>query len=247
MESDDIKRYSVIIIGATSGIGEALARLYIEKEYFVGLTGRREQKLKTLQDELGEQCFIEKMDVSNIESSKEAFHSLVKKMGIPPDIVILNAGVGNYNKTYDLEPELETIDINIRGFAALARVAYHEMKKQGHGTLVGVSSVASYFGYGRAAAYNASKAFVSRYLSGIRHKARLDEWRLHVVDIRPGFIETPMIENRPAFLVISAERCAKLMYRAICRGKKTAHVPGRWFWIGLLARLIPDSIIQRFG
>ena len=247
MESDDTKRYSVIIIGATSGIGEALARLYIKKEYIVGLTGRRENKLKALQEELGKDSFIQPMDVADVESSVEAFHSLVTKMGVSPDVVILNAGVGNYNKAYDLTPDLETIDINIKGFAALAQTAYQEMKKRGHGTLVGVSSVASYFGYGRAAAYNASKAFVTRYLSGIRHKARLDDWRLHVVDIRPGFIETPMIENRPAFLVISAEKCAQIMYKAICRGKKVAHVPGRWFWIGLLIRLIPDSIIQRFG
>lgn len=246
-QSSDAKRYSVIIIGATSGIGEALARLYTEKEYIVGITGRREERLRKLKQELGASCFIQKMDVAQVEQAVDAFHKLIKEMGVTPDVVILNAGIGNNNRKYELSTELETIDINIRGFTALAQTAYHMMKENGHGTLAGVSSVASYFGYGKAAAYNASKSYVSRYLSGIRHKARLDDWRLHVVDLRPGFIETQMIEDRPAFWVISADKCAESMYKAICKGKKVAHVPARWFWIGLIARLVPDSIIQRLG
>ncbi|TNE71946.1 SDR family NAD(P)-dependent oxidoreductase [bacterium] len=237
---------NIIIIGATSGIGRALALAYLKKGYQVGVTGRRIELLQELVTLFPKTCLYSAFDITQ-ETAIHAFQNLVLKMG-SVDLVIVNSGIGNWNPRNEWEIDKNTIETNVTGFARMSMAAFSVFLNQGFGHLVGISSVASYFGYGKAAAYNASKSFVSNYLSGLRHRAILSKKDIFVTDIQPGFITTPLIANKQEVKgAISAERMAEIVIPKLERHPKIIIVPYRWKFAVLLAKILPDSLIQRMS
>lgn len=235
----------MIIIGATAGIGHALAETMHSRGYRVGVTGRRLNRLKDLQEKLGERIYISYMDVSRLQDSLERLHLLIREMG-GMDILVINAGVSNLKEGNDRETELQVIDVNIRGFANLASAGFSCLEKQGYGHLVGVSSIASMFGWGLSAPYNASKAFVRNYLQGYRQKANHSDADITVTDLQPGFVDTEMTRNRKnLFWVASAEEAARQMADAIEQKSDHAYITKRWRLIAWLLKVIPDGIWNR--
>ena len=162
-----------IVIGASSGIGRALALRLAREGYAVGLAARRLPLLLELQREIGPRAFVKQMDVSDTTRAMAQLEDLIAEMG-GVDLVVLDAGTGHLNPDLAWQPEEETIAVNVVGFAALANVAYRHFLGRGAGHLVSISSIAALRGGGGAPAYHASKAFVSNYMDGLRHKlARL--------------------------------------------------------------------------
>lgn len=236
----------VILIGATSGIGKALALAYLEQGNTVGITGRREENLKEIANQFPETCFMQCFDI-NAENSEKQLLTLAQRMG-SVDIIIINSGVGNWNPKNELQPDLTTIQTNVLGFSKMTLTAFQIFLKQGFGHIVGISSIASYFGYGKSAAYNASKAFDSNYLSGIAHRAKLSKKKIYVTDVQPGFIQTPLIEKRKEVKwAISAEKMAQILIPKLDSHPSKIIIPARWIFVSWLLRLIPDSMIHRFS
>lgn len=234
------QKKKAIIIGTSSGIGRALALRLSGEGYVVGLTGRDPEKLKTLQSELAGESFTRQID---LRDPREAIHSLnnliMQLHGL--DLLVVNAGVLFRNEELDWRKEEETAKVNVLGFMAMADTAVNYFLKSGAGTLVGISSVAGHRGSGRSPAYNASKAFMINYMEGLRQK--LFGTRIKVVDIRPGFVDTAMIRgNKGLFGVVTAERAAADIYRAIRKGKRIAYVPGWWGLFMWFAKRIPEWI-----
>ena len=237
---------SVIIVGATSGIGKALALKYLSLGVKTGITGRRLSELNSIKDQYPDNCFISNFDICE-NNSENHLYTLAREMG-EIDLIIVNSGVGNYNPKNSIEIDLETIETNVVGFTRMAKATFRIFLDQGFGHLVGVSSVAGNFGYGRAAAYNASKAYVSNYLSGLRHRGKLSKKKIYVTDIQPGFIRTPLIDNRKeAFGIISAEEFAEITINKLRKKTRRIIVPFRWFWAVLLLKLLPDWLIQKYS
>lgn len=234
-----------IIIGATSGIGKSLAFELSKNGYEVGITGRRTELLEQISNEISSRVYFRNMDVTQTKKAITTFSELIEEMdGV--DLVIINAGIGNNNRDYLWEFERQTIDINIRGFTAIANAAFNYFEKQEHGHIVGISSVAAHFSNGKATAYNASKAFVSNYLKGLRYKAYQKRTNIIITDIRPGFVATPMTENNKGmFWVINADKAAKLILRAIRNRKNEAYIPARWRAIAWLLNIVPENIFKR--
>lgn len=234
-----------IITGATSGIGRALAVEMHRKGYAVGGTGRRGKRLHTLKEKLGNRLFIQQMDVTKLDNAITQLDELESRMG-GLDIMVLNAGISNLKEGDGRETDLRVIDVNIRGFANLAAHCYKLFEKQGHGQLVGISSVASLFGWGQSASYNASKAFVNTYLQGYRQKANHTNTDITVTNLIPGFVESEITEGREGlFWEAPAEKAAKQMLNAIESRKKSAYITRRWRLIGWLIKLIPQWIWDR--
>jgi len=228
-----------IVIGSSTGIGRALVKALDSEGYEVGITGRDRLKLEALRAEIkdGQTAVI---DLREIQSAKSVFQNLVQKMH-PVDLVIINAGILPVNPNLDWGIDEEAIDINVAGFAAIAAEAILYFEKQHRGHLVGVSSIAMHRGSGRAPAYNASKAFMSVYMEGLRQ--RVSGGAIQVTDIRPGFVRTQMIEGRPGiFLDVSAERAACDIMKAIHKRKKVAYIPGRWWWVAQFYKRLPEWI-----
>lgn len=235
----------MIIVGATSGIGESLARLAIQKGYKVGGTGRRTERLEQLQEELGEQFHFRKMDVVQKMKASSQLLSLIDEMG-GMDIIVLNAGISNYPASSIITMEQEIIDVNVSGFVQLFGEAFQYFRQQGHGQIVGVSSIAGLFGSSRAAPYSASKAFISTYMQAYRQRCNNANYNITITDVKPGFVKSEMTEGkRGMFWVAETEKAVKQMLSDIEKKKSYSYVTRRWRFVAWLIKLTPNWIIDR--
>lgn len=234
----------VLIIGASSGIGRELAIAFANHGYEIGLMARRLPNLEALQSEISSPTRIGYIDISNPLEAIEKAQEMIHKMG-GLDVFILNAGIGFLNAELDWFKEKQTIDVNVQGFCALAGLGYQYFARQGHGHLVGISSISALRGNHVAPAYNASKAFMSNYLEGLRKKAFQDALSITVTDIKPGFVDTDMAKGEGKFWVASPQKAAQQIYAAIKAKKKHAYVTHRWRLIGWLFKLMPDWLYYK--
>ncbi|MBM4056548.1 MAG: SDR family NAD(P)-dependent oxidoreductase, partial [Planctomycetes bacterium] len=201
-----------IIIGATSGIGRELAKILSLNNYVVGMAGRRTELLSNLQREISG-SYIKRIDVAESEEAITFLKELIQEMG-GMDMIVISSGVGFINPELDWKQEKETIDVNISGFAAIANAAFKYFSNQGSGYIVGISSIAAIRGSGEAPAYNASKAFVSNYLEGLRQKANKSGIAITVTEIQPGFVNTAMAKGEGLFWVAPPEKAAHQIFKA---------------------------------
>lgn len=230
----------VIIVGASSGIGRELAKVFASQGYELGITSRRIELLNDLASTIPTKTYIRKMDVCDIESAMQILAELLVDM-VDVDIIILNSGTGHINPVLDWSLEKVTIDTNVSGFTALAGSAMNYFLKRRVGHLVGISSIASIRGSDSCPSYNASKAFMSNYLEGLRIKAIKSKIPITVTDIQPGFVDTAMAQGDGLFWVASPQKAANQIYRAIQQKKKRAYITKRWAVVAWLLKILPSS------
>jgi short-subunit dehydrogenase len=233
-----------IIIGASSGIGKELAITLAKHDYELGLMARRTVMLEELQKVIPTKTYVHHIDISKSSDAIDKLQKLIQEMG-GADIIIINSGIGFLNPELDWHKEMQTLDVNVYGFCALAGVAYNFFQKQGHGQLVGISSIGALRGNHVAPAYNASKAFMSNYLEGLRKKAYKNNVDIAVTDIRPGFVDTEMAKGENKFWVATPSKAAEQIYTAIRKRKAVAYITRRWRLIGWLLKIMPNWIYQR--
>lgn len=233
-----------IIVGASSGIGRALALTLANNGYEIGLMARRIELLESLQQETSSKTYIGHIDISKTTEAIEKLQSMIQDMG-NVDVIIINSGTGFLNPELDWEKERQTLDVNVYGFCALAGVAYNYFSNQGYGHLVGISSIGALRGNHIAPAYNASKAFMSNYLEGLRKKAFKDNMKITVTDIKPGYVDTEMAKGDGKFWVASPSKAAEQIYSVIQHKKTQAYITYRWRLIGWLLKCMPDWVYNR--
>jgi short-subunit dehydrogenase len=233
-----------IVIGASSGIGRELSKTLSRNQYAVGVMARRVHLLNELRNELGNGVFVERIDVSDSDSAKEALTKLIDRMG-GVELVVISAGTGHLNAKLDWTLENEAIKTNVTGFAAIANVDVKHFMEKGSGHLVGISSIAALRGGRESPAYNASKAFESNYLEGLRQKVRRLGLPITITDIKPGFVKTAMAKGDGIFWAADADKAAKQIYDAIKRRKSSTYITRRWRLVAWLIKLIPGFIYER--
>lgn len=218
----------IIIIGATSGIGKEMAILYAEKGNFVGITGRRQDLLYSLQDAYPTTIRTACFDVTGSDN-KGRLQELITALG-GLDLFIYKAGFGAPSEILDVETELATTRTNVFGCVELTGYAFNYFIEQGSGLIVITSSVAALRGNSFAPAYIASKAFVSNYAEGLAIKARKMKKSMVVKDIRPGFVDTKMAKGTRRFWVATPQKAAKQIAEAIAakNGSLIFHGVGGW-------------------
>lgn len=235
----------MIIIGATSGIGEQLARLSIQKGYVVGGTGRRVERLQSLKNDLGENFYFIEMDVTLHKKAKENLNTLIGEMG-GIDIIVLNAGISNYQASSITGMEQMVIDVNVSGFVQLFGEAFQYFRKQGSGQIVGISSIAGLFGSSRAAPYSSSKAFISTYMQAYRQRCNKIKEDIVITDVKPGFVESEMTEGKKGmFWVADTEKAVRQMLKDIEKRKSYSYVTRRWRLVAWLIKLTPNWVLDR--
>lgn len=238
-------RKKAVVIGATSGIGRELAKTLALKGYTVGLMGRRSGVLAEVQKSIGTVTFAGRIDLRNPDEGRRKLEELVKEMG-GLDVVVICSGVCYDNRELAWSKEKETIDVNVSGFTAIVDKVYDLFAREGMGHIVGISSIRAFRGGWSSPAYNASKAFVGNYLEGLRFKAAKEGLDIHVTNIVPGFVDTPMIKDRKdRRLVVSVENAAELIMNSIERKKRIAYVPKKWAVICAILRVMPDWAYKR--
>lgn len=233
-----------IIIGATSGIGRELAKIYSSNGYKVGITGRRENLLAELKNENPEYYYPKSFDISIPFLNSKNLDELSSELG-GVDLVIISSGVGFPNESLDFRIEKDTFDTNIIGVTEIADWAFNFFKKQGSGHLAVISSIAGMRGGRFNPAYSASKAFQMNYCEGLRAKAKKTKLPIYVTDIRPGFVDTAMAKSPAKFWVAPPAKAARQIYSALNKKKKIAYITKRWLLFAYVMKLLPKWIFDR--
>jgi short-subunit dehydrogenase len=238
------KMKKVIVIGASSGIGKELAKIFSVNGYEVGITARRTDLLEELAAGLPTRIYTTTMDISLPELAMQSLETLIKEMG-DVETIILCAGIGYINPQLDWQQEKATVDTNVSGFTALSGVImrYFVQKQTGH--LVGISSIAGVRGSHICPSYNASKAYISNYLEGLQKKAYKEKLNIKVTDIQPGLVDTAMAKGAGLFWVAPAPKAAKQIYRVIQQGKRKAYITKRWIGVAWLLKIMPEFLYNQ--
>jgi short-subunit dehydrogenase len=232
-----------IIIGASSGIGQELAKTLTNSNYIVGITGRRKKNLEDLKKTNTEKYVISSFDCTEKNNSAK-LNELTKKLG-GLDLLIFSSGTGDFNENLHFEIENKTNQLNVIAFTEITDWAFNYFEKQGKGHLVGISSIAGIRGGRLAPAYYASKAYQINYLEGLRQKAKKTKKPIYVTDIRPGFVDTEMAKGDGEFWVATKEKAAKQIYSLIDRKKDIGYVTKRWKLISIILKILPNWIYKR--
>ncbi len=237
----------VVISGASSGIGLALARHYLERGASVAAFARRGELLQSLATEFPGKVFCYTLDVRDAPAIQQAAQDFMARAGVP-DIVIANAGVSSGTLTEYVEDEevfQHVMDINVLGMVKTFQPFLVAMREARCGTLVGIASVAGFRGLPGGGAYSASKAAAISYLESLR--VELHGSGVQVVTLCPGYIKTPMTAINPYSMpfILEADDAARRMARAISRGSSFAVVPWQMGAVGWLLRRLPNWLYDR--
>ncbi len=232
----------VVISGASSGIGLALARHYLVRGATVAAFARRGELLQSLAAEFPDRVFPYTLDVRDAASIRTAAEDFMARAGVP-DIVIANAGVSRGTLTEYVEDEAafqSVMDINVLGMVKTFQPFLAAMRTARRGTLVGVASVAGFRGLPGSGAYSASKAAAISYLESLRVETFGSG--VKVVTLCPGYIKTPMtdVNTYPMPFILEADEAARRMARVIESGKSLAVVPWQMGLVGWALLRMPN-------
>jgi hypothetical protein len=232
----------VVISGASSGLGLALAQHYLQQGALVAACARRTDLLQSLSEQFPGKVYCYPLDVRDAPALQAAAIDFMNRAGVP-DIVIANAGVSSGTLTEyaeDIHAFQQVMDINVMGVVKTFQPFLSAMRESGTGTLVGVASVAGFRGLPGAGAYSASKASLISYLESLR--AELYGSGVSVVTLCPGYIETPMTAINPYKMpfILPTHTAAKRIARVIKARKSFAVVPWQMGLIGSLLKLLPN-------
>ncbi len=237
----------LVISGASSGLGLALARHYLERGAIVAAFARRGELLEVLAAEFPDQVLCYALDVREADAVQQAARDIIARIGCP-DVVIANAGVSAGTLTEyaeDIDAFQQVMDINVLGMVKSFQPFVAAMRATQQGTLVGIASVAGFRGLPGAGAYSASKAATISYLESLRVELRGSG--VKVVTICPGYIRTPMTAINPYAMpfILEADEAAKRMAKAIERQTAFSVIPWQMDLAGRVFKCLPRWIYDR--
>jgi len=238
---------TVLILGATSDIGFAIARKFASEKYDVQLAARNTGSLQPFQSDIeiryGVKCTLHTFDALDLGSHTDFYNSLLPK----PDVTVYVIGYMNDNEKVitDWEESLRTINTNYTGAVSILNLVAADYALRKSGTIIGISSVAGNRGRQSNYIYGSAKSAFTAYLSGLRNKLYHD--KVHVMTVLPGFVYTKMTEHLklPPLLTANPENVAAAIYNGVRSKKDILYV--KWFWryIMLIITSIPEAIFKK--
>ena len=237
----------VVITGASSGIGRALAAEYAQRGAVLGLIARRAELLRELASVLKAPTVLYPIDVRDAAGLARSAEDFRTKFG-NVDVVIANAGVSAGTSTEDSGDRAvfqEILDVNVMGMVNTFAAFLPAMRAAGGGTLVGIASVAGFRGIPGSGAYSASKAAAATYLESLRVELRGSG--ISVVTISPGYVATPLTEHNPYRMpfILPANVAARRMADAIARRKRHVVIPWQMGIVGGILKIVPRALYDR--
>lgn len=231
-----------MIMGASSGIGYAVAEALASRGVKVGLAARHTAPLEGLKDKYPDFVEYMQIDVTTPEAT-ERMLTLASMMG-GMDIYFHVAGIGYENPYLDPEREVEIVNTNAGGFARCISAAYRYFRdnKKG-GQIAAITSVAGTKGIGRLSAYSSTKKFGQWYLDAIEQLSNSEETGVSFTDIRPGWVRTPLVDpDRKYPMEMTVEEVLLPIIKAIVRKERVAVIDWRWNLLVGAWRSIPNRL-----
>ena len=239
-----MKQQTIIIIGATSGIGRALFEKYAAVGNCIGIVGRRTHLLDELRQEYPDTTVTATADITKQDEIARAIESLRAELK-DIDLAIVCSGTGDINATLDYAVELPTIDTNVTGWTFVIDKLYNIFEQQGHGHLVAITSAGGLRGEPMAPAYSASKAYQINYMEALRKKAYKSGNNIHITDIRPGLVNTAMAKGEGLFWVMPVKKVASQIITAIRKQMSKAYVTKRWHILAVINKNLPFALYKK--
>lgn len=236
---------NAIVIGATSGIGEQIAKFLVKDGFHVVITGRRQELLEEIKATNPEAYITKQFDVQNIESCERVFQEIVSELK-EIHLIVHTSGVGYENPELDWKKEEDTIKTNVLGATRIYDLAFNLFKEQGFGHLVSISSIASLRGSRFSPSYFASKAYQVNYLESLYFKSKeVKGGKVFITDVRPGFVDTRMALGDDIFWMASLEKASRQIYKAIKRKKRRVYISKRWILIAWVLKIVPSWLMKK--
>lgn len=244
---------TVLITGASSGLGEGMARLFAKLGYNLAICARRVDRLERLQSELTTaypniRVEYQTLDVSDYDAIFDVFNAFAEKFG-HIDRVVVNAGIGDSRRIGKgrFDTNRRTVEINFISALAQCEAAMSIFRAQNSGHLVVISSMSAMRGMPKhLTAYGASKAGLAHLAEGIRSDMLLTKLPINVSTIYPGYIRTEINENaKPLPFEVDAETGTKAIVAAIEAGVEEACVPSLpWSLVGQALKHLPLRVVS---
>ena len=233
-----------IIIGATSGIGQEVARILVQQGWHIGIAGRREEALHALQATAPDRIVTEQLDVTE-ETATLHLHNLIKKLG-GIDLFFLSSGVGHQNRDLQPDIELNTARTNVEGFTRMVTAAFNYFKEKGSGHIAVISSIAGTKGLGVAPAYSATKRFQNTYIDALEQLSYLQKLNIRFTDIRPGFVATDLLNDGKHYpLLMDAAKVGRHIAWSLERKQRIVVIDWRYRILVFFWKMIPRWMWKR--
>jgi short-subunit dehydrogenase len=241
-----------VVVGASSGIGEAIALAIAQGGGSVALVGRREGELRRVETAIRAagrgQAQVYVHDVTDFDATPALFQRIVDGLG-GLDTMVYAAGVmpAVEESEYSFAKDRAMVAVNLLGAMAWLNLGAAHCEAARGGTLIGIGSVAGERGRRGAPGYGASKAGMHSYLESLRN--RLARHGVNVVTIKPGFVDTAMTRGKPGMFWLISPRQAAAATLALARRGDSASgfVPARWGLVALVVRTIPSFLFRRLN
>jgi len=228
-----------IIVGASSGIGLEVARLFIQRGWTVGVAARRLDLLQTIGA-----ADVEQIDVTSADAP-EKLMQLVDRLG-GMDLFFYASGIGKQNRELTPDIELATVETNGLGFTRMIGCAYRYFAQQGRGHIAAITSIAGTKGLGPAPAYSATKAMQNVYLQALEQQANARKLDIRFTDIRPGFVDTALLSGTFHYpMMLKPQAVAREIVSAIEHHKHIRVIDWKYRILTSVWRRIPRCIWRR--
>jgi NAD(P)-dependent dehydrogenase (short-subunit alcohol dehydrogenase family) len=248
----NVSEKKVLIVGASSGIGAALAKQLAGKGCTLALVARRQEQLEEVASEINkiagrELAHVYPADVTDYDGVGPLFDKICSDLG-GIDVVIYASGILHQiaANEYCFAKDKEVFEVNVLGAFAWLNVAAQRFEAAKCGAIVGISSVAADRGRRGLPAYNASKAALDTYLEALRN--RLGRHGVLVTTIKPGYVATQMIAGvKTPIPPVPVDDAAAQIIKAVEEDALVRYVSPKWRWIMLAVKMVPSPIMQRLN
>lgn len=240
---------NILIIGATSAIVEATARIWAKEGHHLYLVARNAERLEIIAQDLkirgAASVHTELCDLNDFAEHQHLITKSIQTLG-SLDITLIGHGTLGNQKACEQDFKLTLQELNTNAFSVLSLLTHlaNYFEQQQTGTIAVISSVAGDRGRQSNYIYGTAKGAVSIFTEGLRQ--RLSKAKVQVLTIKPGFVDTPMTQEfNKNFLWTSPQKVGEKIHQAINKGKNIIYVP--WFWRGIMTiiRLIPERLFKR--
>jgi len=229
-----------IVIGASSGIGQEVAKLLIQQGWTVGVAARRVERMQ----DLGAAA-IEQIDVTT-EDAISGLTTLISKID-GMNLFFYASGIGKQNRNLKEDIELATMQTNGVGFTRMIGAAYRYFASHGGGHIAAITSIGGTKGLGPAPAYSATKAMQNTYLQALEQLANSQKLKIRFTDIRPGFVDTALLSGDFHYpMMLKPEKVAKEIVCAINHRRHIRIIDWKYRILTALWRRIPRFIWRYF-